>query len=299
MPSLWDGNLNIYLAGICSRPYCIKEHNTNIHLALGQGGTSACYKDYDTLSGKNMNLHLVAANSGMKQIIENQEYDSRIFILESFFYVQDWMDDYIKNHWNFLLDSGAFTFMVKNKNNIDWNEYLERYAVYINRLDIKYFFELDIDSIVGYNEVLKLRKKLESLTNKKCIPVWHRARGKDAWLSMIKEYKYVTIGGIVTKEIGLKNYGIFTWLLNEAKKKNCKVHGLGFTNLNGMRKYKFYSVDSTAWIYGNRGGFLYKFCGDNLVKINTPPGKRLKPKEAAIHNFNEWVKFQKYAKECL
>jgi hypothetical protein len=115
---------------------------------------------------------------------------------------------------------------------------------------------------------------------------------------MCKNYDYIAIGGIVTKEISSKNYDIFTHLLKIAKENNCKVHGLGFTNLEGIKKYKFHSVDSTAWLYGNRGGFLYKFNGETMLKI-APKNMRLKAKEAAIHNFNEWVKFSNYAETNL
>lgn len=221
----------------------------------------------------------------------------KVFVLESFYYVAEWMEPYIKEHWNFMLDSGAFTFM-SNKQmgaNINWDKYVERYANYINKLDIKLFFELDIDVIVGIKEVERLRAKLEKLTNKQSIPVWHKSRGLEYWKKMVKDYDYVSIGGIVSKEIKSSEFGIFTPLLKIAKENNCKVHALGFTNQQGMKRYKFDSVDSTAWIYGNIGGYLYQFNGKSIDKINKPKGKRLKSRAAAIHNFKEWVKFQQYA----
>lgn len=98
-------------------------------------------------------------------------------VLESFFYFRsDWQLDYIKDK-NFLLDSGAFTFMMDSGRNVDWDNYVERYADFINTNKIKYFFELDIDSIVGYDVVKKLRKKLEKLTGSQAIPVWHLSTG--------------------------------------------------------------------------------------------------------------------------
>ena len=116
---------------------------------------------------------------------------------------------------------------------------------------------------------------------------------------MCAKYSYVAIGGIVTKEIKAIEYSFFNALLKIAKQTNTNVHGLGFTNTIGMQKCKFYSVDSTAWLYGNRGGFLYKFNGKTIDKIDKPVDTRLKGHEVAIHNFNEWVKFQQYAKNHL
>ena len=82
---------------------------------------------------------------------------------------------------SYLIDSGAFTFMQgTHKEDINWDEYIEQYADFINRWDVKLFFELDIETIVGLPEVERLRAKLEKLTNKRCIPVWHIQRGKES-----------------------------------------------------------------------------------------------------------------------
>ena len=198
-----------------------------------------------------------------------------------------------------ILDSGAFTFMRDKSKNICWDKYVEDYANFINKHQIQYFFELDIDCIVGIKEVERLRFKLETLTNKKCIPVWHKSRGKEYWLELVKNYSYVAIGGIVTKEIKPAEYKYFHWFLNEAKKNNCKVHGLGFTNLKGLEEYKFYSVDSTSWLSGNRFGAVYLFNGKTMIKQNKKEGQRVKTNEVALHNFKEWVKFSKYAEVKL
>lgn len=275
--------MKILMAGVASRAYVVTENNDlKIHLAIGNSGNSSCYKDHNTLVGG-----------------ENNK--DKIYVLESFFYLKDWMHPYILNHWNFMLDSGAYTFLenAKKGNNIDWDSYILKYADIINKLNIENFLELDIDNVVGLKEVERLRDKLEQATNKKCIPVWHKKRGLDYYKKMCKDYSYIAIGGIVSGEISSKDYPVFTNLLNIAKENKTKVHGLGFTNLIGLTKYKFYSVDSTAWIYGNRSGFLYKFNGRTLDKYPIPKGNRLKAKDAAIHNFTEWIKFQKYAEANL
>ena len=223
--------------------------------------------------------------------------ENKPLILESFFYLQkqnEWILKMKPFFGDFLLDSGAFTYMQGNGDKVNFEKYVREYAKFINKHKIDLFFELDIDIVVGIKEVERLRALLEKLTKKRCIPVWHKSRGKDYWLKMIKEYDYVAIGGIVSGEIKRKEAPIFRWFLETAKKENCKVHALGYTNLVGLTKYPFYSVDSTAWLYGNRGGFLYHFNGQSIKQIKIP-NKRLLGKPAAIHNFSEWVKFQKYA----
>lgn len=224
------------------------------------------------------------------------------YILESYYYINDWQIKYIKDFKLFLLDSGAFTFMSNSKKQINWDKYVEEYADFINRYDVNYFFELDIDAIIGIKEVERLRDKLEKLTNKKCIPVWHKSRGLDYWKKIVREYDYVAIGGIVTKEIKPQEYKIFTALLKMAKDNNCKVHGLGFTNLKSLYKYHFYSVDSTSWKSGNRFGTIYIYKGNKLEQIKKD-NKRTKSgnwyHKIEYWNFKEWLKFQEYADKYL
>lgn len=190
--------------------------------------------------------------------------------------------------------------MQNSKSHLDWNDYIEKYANFINRNKIEKFFELDIDSVVGYDKVLKFREKLEKLTGKQCIPVWHKSRGLDEFKKMCDEYSYVAIGGIVSKEIKPDQYKAFPIMINEAHKRGAKIHGLGFTNLKLLPKCHFDSVDSTAWTTGNRFGFIYHFNGKTMEKINCPKGKRLADsRKVALINYIEWIKFQKYAENNL
>ena len=224
-----------------------------------------------------------------------------ICVLGSFAYVQKWMYPYIQKKWDFLLDSGAYTFLQKKEktSKIVWLEYIKRYAEFINEMGIVNFFELDIDSIVGYNHVLELRNQLEELTNKKCIPVWHKSRGLNEFKRMIIEYDYAAIGGIVIQEIAKSEHAIFVGLLQMAKENNCKLHGLGYTNTLSLKKYPFYSVDSTAWLCGFKYGYIEMFQGGRVVKINRPNNTRCINDSCERHNIKQWLKFQEYAKENL
>ena len=236
-------------------------------------------------------------------IIPNEPLVYDINILESFYYAKDnkVIERLLPHIGHFLLDSGAFTFMSNsNLTNIDWDAYVEEYADYINRHNVELFFELDIDSIVGIKEVERLRAKLQTLTQRFPIPVWHISRGREYFERMCKNYPYVSIGGIVTQEIPRERYEqLFPWFISTAHQAGVKIHGLGYTGK--LKKYRFDSVDSTAWLYGNRGGYLYKFdtrTGE-MAKIDAPQGKRLKSSNAALYNFNEWLKYCQWAKKNL
>lgn len=232
--------------------------------------------------------------AGTGKVAKWQEIFESPYILESFAYFDDRQKRQLQTAKMFLLDSGAFTFLNNSKDGkVDFDAYLEQYVKFINENGIQHFFELDIDPIVGYDKVKEYRRILERKTGKRCIPVWHKSRGLDDFRATAKEYDYMAIGGIVTKEIKRSEYGVFTPLLNIAHGHGCKVHGLGFTNTELLYKYKFDSVDSTSWCGGTRFGLAYRFNGRNM-KYEKSGNKRIKS-EVNRHNLREWIKFQKYA----
>jgi len=292
----WQKVMNIYLAAPHSRSEVVDEMKVYQASLVSSGHL----KDHIRES---MSKFLNESDGSSSSVSEDFVRDvklSEMSILESFYYLrknEEFMA--LANHFgSFLLDSGAFTFMTgAHKGAINWDEYVEDYARFINKHDIKLFFELDIDSVVGLQEVERLREKLEALTGKKPIPVWHKNRGKEYFIKMCENYPYVALGGIVTKEIPRQKYEKgFPWFIKTAHLHHCKIHGLGYTTILNLPKYHFDSVDSTAWLYGNRGGYLYKFnpskgTMDQLHADNA----RLKSREGAVNNFREWVKLCKYA----
>ena len=270
-----------------------------------------------------MNIYLAGVSSFPQNIEDNEFLNGllikkqvggemrdvyKVNILDSFFYAQNSksMERLLPKIDNFLLDSGAFTFMNNaHTTSVNWDKYIEDYAEYINSRGIDLFFELDIDSVVGLVEVERLRHRLEQLTNKKPIPVWHISRGKEYFLRMCKEYPYVSLGGIVGAKKGSALYKqyqkAFPWFIDQAHKNGCKIHGLGYTSIDGLKRHHFDSVDSTAWLYGNRGGYLFKFDSTRgkMEQVPAPEGFRLKARKVAMWNFNEWIKFQVYAGKYL
>lgn len=228
----------------------------------------------------------------------------RPYILESFFYADSDTERLLPYFGDFLLDSGAFTFMQGKGGKPDFDAYVEKYADFVKRNNIQKYFELDIDSVVGYDQVKKIRAKLERLTGKQSIPVWHKSRGKDEFIGHRKDYSYVAIGGLVDGakkgEYAKQLWKFFPWFINTAHENGARIHALGFTSLEGIQKYHFDSVDSTAWTTGNRFGYLYWFDGKTIRKKDAPKGYRIwNSRAAALNNYIEWIKFQKYADKYL
>lgn len=220
------------------------------------------------------------------------------FVLESFYYIRDYQLPLIHSAELFLLDSGAFTFMSNAKKSVDWDEYLDRYIKFINDYDVEYFFELDIDDVVGYEKVKELRRKLEAGTGKKCIPVWHKSRGIEEYKKHCEDYDFIAIGGLANINITSKEYPLLKKLAAYARQKKTRVHCLGFTVAN-IEDFGFYSCDSTSWNAISRFGTIYKFNGKRMVNV-TPKGKKVdksKYIEGEVHNLREWIKYQNYLRK--
>lgn len=257
-----------------------------------------------------MKLYLAGDNSVLKSSISNNFTEKDLYkdayILQSFYYASDYVEKIIiPNCKGFLLDSGAFTFFgkVKNCENVDWNDYIDKYCQFVIKNNIEHYFELDIDKIIGLDNVVKNRKLMEEKTKVKPIPVWHIWRGTNDFIECCKKYPYVAIGGLANHDKNTKKLrelqNNFPWFISTAHKYGAKIHGLGYTHLKNLEKHHFDSVDSTSWLSGNRFGAVYYFDGKTIKKIDKPNGKRVKTHQVALHNFNEWKKFSKYAEIYL
>jgi hypothetical protein len=193
----------------------------------------------------------------------------------------------------------------KKHGNVDWLSYADQYADFIKEHGCRLYFELDVDVVTGLNYVEKLRDRIEARVGWQSIPVWHVSRGKDYFVQMCKDYKYVAFGGIITDGLSTRNLEkYFPWFINTAHRNGAKIHGLGYTNLTGLPKYHFDSVDSTTWRMGNRFGQVMEYKNGRIIKHNSVSGgnkfRRIKDISAiALHNFNEWIKYQRYADNNL
>lgn len=266
-----------------------------------QGGQALAYSllggDFD---GENIHSRHSSEWGDKAEYYQRAIKQYRPFILESFYYADETTEKLLPYFGDFLLDSGAFTFMQSSKTHVVWEDYIERYADFINRNNVEKFFELDIDSVVGYDKVLEYRAMLEKLTNKQCIPVWHISRGMKNFYEMCQMYPYVALGGIVGERRGGTKYkqyhAMFPTFIKIAHQHGCKIHGLGYTDLSGLAINHFDSVDSTAWTAGNRFGFIYQFNGKTMIKHDVPKGKRIADsRKVAEINYLEWIKFQRWA----
>ena len=231
-----------------------------------------------------------------------QEYiDNRsLFTLQTFFDCRRWsktrQNEVIGAPEIFFLDSGAFTFMNSGAR-VDWHEYARQYARFVAAHDIKYYFELDLDTIIGVEETKRLTAALEKEAGRRCIPVFHACRGVARWREMCQEYPYVAIGAsAITEECRwVKNDKILANMVQIAHQYGAMVHGLGYTRLSNINKIQipFDSVDSSSCLSGGRFATLYKFTGTRLISKSIK-GRSPGYKTLNEHNIKEWIKMQYY-----
>ena len=247
-----------------------------------------------------MRVFLAATTSGMSKETRERAIREGMpkYMLETFFSGEKTCSKVLNDTTteNFLLDSGAFSYMSGAKcSKEQLIQYMDRYIDFINAHDIKYFFELDVDTIFGIEFVEMLRSRLEQRTQKQCIPVWHKGRGIEYWKWMCDHYSYVAIGGLVF-HVKKQEYENVRKMVEYARKKNVKVHGLGFTKTKELDNYKFYSVDSASWTKAAALGTLaHFFTGTGIeqrpiIKNN----RKVKLSDLVAHNFIEWCKYQRY-----
>ncbi len=181
--------------------------------------------------------------------------------LESFHYlrrVSAAAKYYREKKKDIFLDSGAFS-MFTQKIKVDLGEY----ASYIKK-------NQDIIHIASNLDEIGRGKEKESYRNQKTLermgakiqPV-HHARDDDKWLLkyMAEGYDYIFLGGMVPETSKyLKEWldHIFgKYLTRKDGSAKIKVHGFGLTTVDLMRRYPWYSVDSTSWVLAGRFGNIY------------------------------------------
>lgn len=240
----------------------------------------------------------------------------RPFILESFAYYKAHLDHHVAKNWRFMADSGAFTFLGQARKKkgsdgkIDWDAYVEQYADFLVRCDVELFFELDLYTLIGISETNRLRAKLNKLTGREAIPVWHYPVGVPMYEEFCKRWKYVAIGasGRIDSKWTRTQPAALRGFIAMAHRQRVKIHGLGYTIMKKLPEMPFDSVDSSTWTMSRMGEVQY-FNGKQIIRTyptgekataaNNGRKKIFFSEKASLHNVREWIKFQEYAERWL
>lgn len=146
-----------------------------------------------------------------------------------------------------FLDSGAFTAFTKN---IEIS--IEEYIDYLLKTRGKWDYVAGLDVIGNAEETKKYCDKMKE-AGLDPIPTFHYGEDYSFLEDYCKNYDYIALGGVAQ----LRTYPrVSTWLDNcFSVIKNYwpkKVHGFAITGERYMKRYPFYSVDSTSWLAGQK-----------------------------------------------
>lgn len=146
-----------------------------------------------------------------------------------------------KKHW--FIDSGAFS-VFTGKEEVDINEYIKD----LINWNCEVYAGLDV---IGDEKQTKSNCDIMKKAGLDPIPTFHFGEDYSFLEDYCKNYDYIALGGVAQ----LRTYPrVSAWLDNcFSVIKNYwpkKVHGFAITGERYMKRYPFYSADSTSWLAG-------------------------------------------------
>lgn len=177
-----------------------------------------------------------------------------------------------------IQDSGLFSLLFGSRQDIatpknvyKWYDALMEFTIE-HEQDVT-CVEVDAQSIIGVDEVWRLREKMKNdLPNNRIINVFHVEDGKKGLDRMIEYSDYIAIGSSVTnKWIGTKPLTEYI----KQKKPSIDIHLLGCTTNHVLRQCNYCtSADSTTWLrplkYGDMQTYSVRFLDEYKVKKIIP-----------------------------
>ena len=219
-----------------------------------------------------------AEHEQFRQYLDKHNIKHRLF---SYFYIKE---KNIKLKATDFLDSGAFSAMNSGKK-ID----LDKYIAYIKKHKIKLYANLDV---IG-NAKASL-KNLNYMIDKGLtpIPVFHINEDFKYLEEYCKNFTYIALGGLAQLRIKRLCDNWLKKCFNIINKYKTKVHGFAVTSSYYIKRFPFYSVDSTTWLGGNKFGTFFQFTkGEMTVKdIKT----KRNWKKLLDWNLSQWKNFANY-----
>lgn len=156
--------------------------------------------------------------------------------------------------------SGNITDSFDYVNTDSYRDYRQAYIDFLkeNKNYIEAYSNLDV---INNAELTKINQKMLEDAGLNPIPVFHY--GQD--LKYLKEildagYPYIAMGGLVPNSGDVLQPELDriwkAFLIDENGFPKVKVHGFAVTSLRLMRRYPWYSVDSTTWAVHGRNGAI-------------------------------------------
>lgn len=211
---------------------------------------------------------------------EREARDGVRYYLESYHYIhrQSYIDKIRKDKVRVFLDSGAFSAFTKGVE-VD----IVAYCDYIkaNRDIIEVVDGVLCASVLdGIGDPLKTYQNqlhMEKL-GVRPLPCFHYGEDERYLEWYVQNYSHITLGGMVPISTPQLIHWLDriwdTYLTNPDGTPKIRVHGFGLTNIALMKRYPWYSVDSSSWVQiAANGNILIPELGAIAVSKNSPAAK--------------------------
>lgn len=193
-----------------------------------------------------------------------------------------------------IIDSGAFTVWTKGSQ-IDIDKYAQFCkdikAITPNTTELHY---VNLDVLPGKfgqmpTEKERIKSAEKGVINAKyliskgldIIPVFHQHEPFEFLNKMAQEFEYFGISP--ANDVGIKEKDIWLEKVFSKLKKTRKTHGFGVTSIKLLKKYPFYSVDSSAWNVGSRYARIPSFNDYHNVTVH------FKNKVEFLRNWDKFI----------
>ena len=175
----------------------------------------------------------------------------------------------IDDKLSLFLDSGAFSAFTKNVD-INIDEYIEFIKKYEQHLDV--YANLDV---IKNAEATMVNQRYMESKGLHPLPVYHLGSDHSYLEHYSENYEYIGLGGMAGIDtpkptiIAQLDELWMKYLANEDGTARVKVHGFACTGTELVKRYPWYSVDSTSWVLNGRFGSVFCPIGDlNKITIS-------------------------------
>lgn len=193
---------------------------------------------------------------------------------------------------DFMLDSGAYTFITGKESPDILDDYMSKYVDFLKRNRHRYhmYVEMDLPKVVGPEKYANLLLTFKA-ANLHPMRVWHPST-PESFEELCWNNDYV---GISYKDI--KDPAWLEKKLLVANKLGCKIHLFGYTSLDGLSRIRHipsaYSCDSTSWLSGVQYGRIQIYLKNSKI-LKTLPKDGIKNKsneELLFLNVDAWAQW--------
>ena len=155
-----------------------------------------------------------------------------------------------------MIDSGAFSVWTRGET-IDLEEYIAFCLELRQRFPEAVFVNLDV---IGDGESSCENWEIMREHGVDALPIYHPKTPIKYLLAYLEKVDYIGIGGIAktrTRErIQILDRLWENHLIDDDRMPTHKVHGMGVTTFSLLKRYPWYSVDSTSWLVHPMYGML-------------------------------------------